>query len=154
VSGQRVGIFVATMTGMAELCATEIETALLAAGLDSKIALMDDLGADALAAHDIIVVVSSTYGHGDIPDNGQAFYAAVRDGAMLAGKQFCVFALGDRSYADTYCHAGNAWDALFAGKGAARLAPLERHDASSGTLAEDVAGEWATRWITNLKQAA
>lgn len=34
-----------------------------------------------------------------------------------------------------------------AASGANRVVPLERHDASSGTLAEDVAGEWAAIWL-------
>jgi MioC protein len=149
-----VGIFIATMTGMAELCAEEVEAALAKAGFRVTRRLMDDLAADALDGIDIIVIVSSTYGHGDIPDNGQAFYSALASAGSLAGKSFAVFGLGDRTYADTFCRAGESWDALLAGKGAARLAPLERHDASAGTLAEDEAGAWSERWAASLEAVA
>ena len=154
MSSQRIGIFVATMTGLAEICAEEIESALTTYGADAEIRLMDGLGAEAMDDYDAIVIVSSTYGHGDIPDNGQAFYEAVEAATSLAGKTFTVFGLGDRTYSDTFCHAGEKWDTLFAAKGAVRLAPLERHDASAGTLAEDEAGAWANGWAAQLRQAA
>ena len=154
MSGQRIGIFVATMTGLAEICAEEVQAALDAVGASTERRLMDGLDARSMDGFDVVVIVSSTYGHGDIPDNGQAFFDAVTASDSLAGKQFAVFGLGDRTYADTFCHAGVKWDTLFADKGAARIAPLEQHDASAGTLAEDEAGVWAARWAPQLRRAA
>jgi MioC protein len=144
-----VGIFVATMTGLADICGEEIEAALTGAGLTCERLLMDGLDAGALDPFDLILIVSSTYGHGEIPDNGQALFESLA-GADLAGKQFAVFGLGDRTYADTFCAAGENWDALLASAGARRVIDLERHDASSGTLAEDVAGEWAVGWAAKF----
>lgn len=154
MSSGRTGIFVATMTGLAELCAEEIASALGAAGIESETLLMDGLGVEALAPFDTIVIVSSTYGQGDIPDNGQALFDAVSACESLAGKAYAVFALGDRTYMDTFCRAGEKWFDAFAGKGAIAIAPLERHDASAGTLAEDEAGGWAAGWAPRLKLAA
>lgn len=101
-----------------------------------------------------MVIVSSTYGHGDIPDNGQALFEALSATGSLTGKAYTVFGLGDRTYMDTFCHAGEKWDALLAAKGAKRIAPLERHDASAGTLAEDEAAVWAAGWAPKLALAA
>jgi MioC protein len=137
-----IGIFVATMTGLADVCGEEIEAALTSAGLPSDRQLMDSLDAGAFAPYDLLVIVSSTYGHGEIPDNGQMLFESLAD-ADLSGKRFAVFGLGDRTYADTFCAAGESWDRLLAASGAQPLVELMRHDASSGTLAEDVAGEWA-----------
>jgi MioC protein len=143
-----IGVFVATMTGLADVCGEEIEVALTAGGLPSDRHLMDSLDASAFAPYDLILIVSSTYGHGEIPDNGQALFESLK-GADLSGKQFAVFGLGDRTYADTFCAAGDSWDELLATTGARRLVDLMRHDASSGTLAEDVAGEWAAKTLVN-----
>ena len=142
----RVGIFVATMTGLADLCGEEIETALGCAGVACERLLMDGLDPSAFAPFGLIVIVSSTYGHGEIPDNGQTLFAAIQAGADLSDKQYAVFALGDRTYSDTFCAAGDSWDRLLSNSGAQRVIDLERHDASSGTLAEDVAGAWASGW--------
>ena len=150
----RIGIFVATMTGTAELCASEVEASLGAAGFDSECRLMDGLDESALRAFDLVVIVSSTYGHGDIPDNGQALFDSIEAGSTLAGLSFAVFGLGDRTYAATFCEAGRKWDDLLAAKGASRFAPLVQHDACSGDLAEDIAAAWATEWAGQLKQAA
>lgn len=149
-NNQRIGIFVATMTGLADVCGEEIEAALAAAGLGAERQLMDGLDAGAFDPFGLIVIVSSTYGHGEIPDNGQALFASIEAGAELSGKDFAVFALGDRTYSDTFCAAGENWDRLLSRCGARRLVDLERHDASSGTLAEDVAGEWASGWASRL----
>src|SRR5579871_6832642 len=101
MSSQRIGIFIATMTGTAELCAEEIGRVLEAEGIASDIRTMDGLGLDALAPFQQIVIVSSTYGHGDIPDNGQQLFAALEAGDGLEGMRFAVFGLGDRTYAAT-----------------------------------------------------
>lgn len=148
----QVGIFIATMTGLADMCGEEIETALISAGLKCERRLMDGLDASALAPFDHVVIVSSTYGHGEIPDNGQALFNALEAGADLAGKKFAVFALGDRTYADTFCAAGTSWVSVLKECGAECFVELERHDSSSGTLAEDVAGEWAAGWADQLAQ--
>jgi MioC protein len=154
MSSPRVGIFVATMTGTAEMCAEEIEAALGSAGLDAERHLMDGLAEEALRPFDFVVIVSSTYGHGDIPDNGQALFNSIETSNSLNGLRFAVFGLGDSTYAATFCEAGQKWDALLADKGGCRFAPLVQHDASSGTLAEDIAGSWAAEWASQLRQAA
>jgi MioC protein len=149
-SNHRVGIFVATMTGLADMCGEEIEAALGAAGLECERLLMDGLDTSAFVPFSLIVIVSSTYGHGEIPDNGQALFTSLEAGADLAGKEYSIFALGDRTYADTFCAAGDSWDQVLNRNGARRAIDLERHDASSGTLAEDVAGEWASGWASQI----
>jgi MioC protein len=149
-SERRAGIFVATMTGLADLCGEEIESALGAAGIECERLLMDGLDASALTPFNPIIIVSSTYGHGEIPDNGLALFESVEHGADLSDKDYVVFALGDRTYADTFCAAGDSWDKALSECGARRIIDLERHDASSGTLAEDVAGEWAAGWANQL----
>lgn len=146
----RTGIFIATMTGLADMCGEEIEDALGNAGVDCERIQMDDLDASAFDDFDLLVIVSSTYGHGEIPDNGLALFASVEAGAELDGKDYAIFSLGDRTYADTFCAAGDRWDAALTACGAKRVIDIERHDASSGTLAEDVAGEWATGWASQI----
>jgi MioC protein len=146
----RAGIFVATMTGLADICGEEIEGALASAGIACERQLMDGLDPAAFDDFGLLVIVTSTYGHGEIPDNGQQLFAACDAGVDLSGKKYVIFSLGDRTYADTFCAAGDRWDAVLSACGATRLIALERHDASSGTLAEDVAGEWAAGWTAQV----
>jgi flavodoxin len=145
-----VGIFVATMTGLAYLCAEEIAGAMNALGIESEIHLMDGLEADALKQYRVFVIVSSTYGHGEIPDNGQSLFESLTAEADLSGRNFALFALGDRTYSDTFCAAGDRWAAALAACRAEPIVDVERHDASGGNLAEDVAGDWARGWVDAL----
>jgi MioC protein len=149
-----IGIFVATMTGLAQICAEEIERALAGAGFASDTHLMDGLSPDAFGPYETIIIVSSTYGHGDIPDNGQALFEALNAGTDLSSKRYCVFGMGDMTYADTFCAAGDRWDAVLTNCGARRFVDTARHDASSGTLAEDYAGEWASAWSSMVTSRA
>lgn len=146
----RAGIFVATMTGLADMCGEEIEAALQREGVACDRHLMDGLSVEAFEPYDFLIIVSSTYGHGEIPDNGQLLFAAVESGADLAGKSYAIFALGDRTYSDTFCAAGDRWDEALTACGGKRRFDIERHDAASGTLAEDVAGEWAAGWASQI----
>jgi len=55
------------------------------------------------------VVMCSTCGHGDFPQNASLFWSAlssadVPEGA-LKGIRFCTFGMGDRSYTHTFCEA-------------------------------------------------
>lgn len=146
----RVGIFIATTSGLAEMCGEEVEASLRNVGLEPERFLMDGLDPGALEPFDLLVIVSATYGHGEIPDNGQALFEALEAGADLSAKDYAVFALGDRTYSDTFCAAGDRWDEVLAACGTRRIVDVERHDASSGTMAEDVAGEWAAGWAASL----
>jgi len=80
-----VTIYVATMTGTADLVAEEIQAALEEEGAEVEVQPMDGLDTTAFAAAGLYLVVSSTYGQGDVPDNGQALAEALeRDRPGLA----------------------------------------------------------------------
>ena len=150
----QIKILVSTMTGTAELVAEEIVDALSAKGEDAEILMMDDLDADILNSETIYIICTSTYGQGDIPDNGQAFVDNLSLAAPdLSGMKYGVFALGDLTYNQTFCNAGNLFDAAFKKYGAIRVGEIMRHDASSGELPEDQAGEWAEEWLELLRAA-
>ena len=149
---RKVSILVGTMTGTAELVASEVQTALEGAGRETDIRLMDDLTPDALADDAVFLVCTSTYGNGDVPDNAQAFYGALEaDRPDLAAVRYGLIALGDRTYKATFCQGGLRFDALLAELGAKRVGEPLLHDAGSGTLPEDVAAEWSVAWATNIE---
>src|SRR5712692_978545 len=117
---QRLTILVGTMTGTAQLFADE--------------------GA--------FLVCTSTYGQGDVPDNAQALFADLeRAKPDLARLRYGVIGLGDRTYAQTFCFGGKRFDALLQSLGARRIGEPMLHDASAGTIPEEVAVEWIGGWI-------
>ena len=115
---------------------------------------MDDLDAGAFAAPGLYVVVSSTYGQGDVPDNGQALTEALeRERPDLGHVRYGLFALGDMTYARTFC-GRMTFDRILGALGARRVGELMRHNASSGVLPEDEAADWARSWYESAMAEA
>ena len=145
-------ILVGTMTGTAELVADEVKDALGAAGVPVEVLAMDKLTAAAFGRPGRFLICTSTYGQGDVPDNARDFFAALESGRPdLARIEYGVIALGDRTYAQTFCFGGKRFDQLLTALGARRLGEMLLHDASAGTVPEEVAVDWVRRWIAEFR---
>ena len=109
---------------------------------------MDGLDASVFQGGGTFLICTSTYGQGDVPDNAQALFNSLEaEKPNLAGVTYGVIALGDRTYKDTYCHGGMRFDKLLTELGAKRAGEILTHDASSGTLPEEVAAQWVVPWV-------
>ena len=140
-------ILVGTMTGTAEMVAQEVQTVLEAAGHAVTIRMMDDLNAGVFQLGATFLVCTSTYGQGDVPDNAQEFFASLeRERPELSGVSYGLIALGDTTYKDTFCEGGIRFDNLLTELGARRVGEMLKHDASSGTLPEEIAAQWIVPW--------
>jgi len=145
--GLNLTILVGTMTGTAEMVAQEVQTALESVGHAANIRMMDNLDAGVFAGGGTFLICTSTYGQGDVPDNAQEFFASLeRDRPDLSAVTYGVIALGDLTYKDTFCEGGIRFDSLLTELGARRVGEMLKHDASSGTLPEEVAAQWIVPW--------
>jgi MioC protein len=150
----KIRILVGTMTGTAQLCAQEMELALDDGDTQVETLLMDKLGPDVFSERAAVYLIcTSTYGQGDVPDNAKALYEALASGRPdLAGVRYGVFGLGDRTYAETFNSGGKRFDDILSGLGAERIGERYTHDASSGTLPEEIALDWAQEWIAKVRE--
>ncbi|MDF0530614.1 sulfite reductase subunit alpha [Tsukamurella sp. 8F] len=130
-----------TQTGNSEDLADRLLTALRAQGLGGTVAALDDATPDQLAASSHVLIVTSTYGEGEMPDNAELFWEALSsDGApRLESLRFAVLALGDSGY-EGFCQAGRLLDTRLEQLGAVRLAPRVDCDVDF----EDPASAWIT----------
>jgi MioC protein len=153
--GLEIRILVGTMTGTAEMVAQEVQTTLENAGHSASVELMDNVTANVFQKGQLFLICTSTYGSGDVPDNAQALYASLEsERPGLSHITYGVIALGDRTYKDTFCHGGLRFDKLLTELGARRAGEILKHDASSGTLPEELAAEWVIPWVEqHLKPA-
>jgi MioC protein len=145
-----IKILVGTMTGTAELVADEIRDELAKLGHEGDILPMDDLDADVFgpAANVVYLICMSTYGQGDVPDNAMGLFNDLEARRPdLSAVRFGVVALGDRTYADTFCDGGHRFDALLRELGGQRIGDAMEHDASDGSIPEEVAIEWSRNWL-------
>lgn len=136
------------MTGTAEMVAQEVQAALEAAGHQATIEMMDGLGASALTPGGLFLICTSTYGQGDVPDNAQSLFNSLEtERPNLSSVTYGLIALGDRTYKDTFCQGGLRFDKLLTDLGAKRAGDILQHDASAGTLPEEVAAQWVVPWV-------
>ena len=140
------------MTGTAQLVAQELELRLDDAMCRRK-AVMDGLDATAFAGGGLFLICTSTYGQGDVPDNAKQLYESLQNARPdLSNVQYGVIALGDRTYAETFCNGGKRFDRILSELGARRIGEVMLHDASAGTMPEEVAVEWVGRWMQKVRE--
>ncbi|NML31224.1 bifunctional nitrate reductase/sulfite reductase flavoprotein subunit alpha [Paraburkholderia antibiotica] len=146
----KVTLLWASQTGNTESLTERYATRLMESGFEIRTACMADYPLATLAKAQYVLLMTSTFGDGDPPDNAQDFWTQLQtDGApRLDGVRFAVLALGDRNY-DQFCGYGRRLDERLAERGGLRL--LERVDCDSEC--QPVADAWLERMIVGIKEA-
>lgn len=136
-----VDVLIGTQTGNAELVAEDVVAGARARGLGGRTAALDDVTPEQLAAMSHVIVVTSTYGEGEMPDNAGLFWEALQSDTAprLEGLRYSVLGLGDRGY-DDFCQAAKLIDTRLEQLGATRV-----HDRVDCDVDfEEPAAEWTT----------
>ncbi|ELY4033379.1 NADPH-dependent assimilatory sulfite reductase flavoprotein subunit [Cronobacter sakazakii] len=138
----------ASQTGNARRVAEALRDDLLAAQLNVNLVNAGDYKFKQIAQEKLLIVVASTQGEGDPPEEAVALHKFLRSkkAPKLDGTAFAVFGLGDTSY-EHFCQAGKDFDTRLAELGAERL--LDRVDADVEYLA--AAQAWRQRVVDVLK---
>ncbi|MEH8710603.1 NADPH-dependent assimilatory sulfite reductase flavoprotein subunit [Klebsiella quasipneumoniae] len=141
----------ASQTGNARRVAEALRDDLLAAKLNVKLVNAGDYKFKQIAAEKLLVVVTSTQGEGEPPEEAVALHKFLfsKKAPKLDGTAFAVFGLGDTSY-EFFCQSGKDFDSKLAELGAERL--LDRVDADVEYQA--AAAEWRARVVEVLKARA
>ena len=137
-----------TETGNAEMLAEDAANAASDFDLEGRVCDMEDLTVDDLSSASRVMIVCSTWGEGDQPDNAQDLYDDVCDSEddSMNGVSFAVLALGDTAF-DLFCESGKEWDRVLEEKGGTRV--HERIDCD--TDYEDFADEWISEALAKFQ---
>ena len=116
-----------TQTGNAEDIAENASDILTTNGFTTKVLELDDVGMNELSVMENVLVIISTFGMGEMPNNAQDFWEDINSSnpPQLNNLKFSIFALGDSGHYD-FCNAGKLIDNKFQELGGTRL--LDRID--------------------------
>ncbi len=120
-------ILYGTQTGNSESVANDAAEIAKSHGLVPSVKGLDEIEIAQFLSLEYVLIITSTYGDGEMPDNAEMLWDALSgsDVPALDKMKYSVLALGDTSY-DKFCQAGIDWDNRLLALGAQRL--LERVD--------------------------
>jgi sulfite reductase (NADPH) flavoprotein alpha-component len=139
-----------SQTGGGEGLAKKIAKQSRGLGFNPRVQELNACPPEALARESLALLVTSTWGDGEPPDNAATFWKLLQASTTpLSSLGFAVLALGDRNYSD-FCGAGKKLDARLAELGASRLHPRADCDVDY----EKEAGEWITAALGKISALA
>ena len=142
-----ITIIYGSQTGNSEGVAEQAAEQAKSMGMAPTVLDMDDADINQLASVERLLVVTSTYGEGEMPDNAQALWEAAEadDAPSFSNTYFSVLALGDTNY-DGFCVAGQMWDERLEALGGTRIADRVDCDVEFETPAQ----EWIDKALPEI----
>lgn len=127
VGDRSLAILFGSQSGNSEDLAAKFAKQAANYGLEGTVHDMDGFDFGSLSGMKRVLIVCSTWGEGEMPDNAEELWqtSTKAPAGTLSGVHFSVCALGDTSY-EFFCESGKEWDEQFEKLGATRL--VERVD--------------------------
>jgi len=146
----RLAVVYGSQTGNGKRVAERLARAAEAAGLAVRVSAAGSYPIKDLAKERLLVVVVSTHGDGDPPDDARGFleFLGARRAPRLEQLSYSVLALGDSSY-PRFCETGRQVDERLAALGARRL--IARADCDVDF--ERTANPWVERVVGAARDA-
>jgi len=120
--GRKITILWGSQTGNAETLAKKTGKSFAKVGFTPEVVDMAVYDKEKLASEEHLLIITSTYGDGDPPDNAMDLHEWLMSDAApkLDGVKYSVLALGDTDYPD-FCICGIEFDERLAALGAEKI---------------------------------
>ncbi|CAG7610379.1 flavodoxin domain-containing protein [Leucobacter soli] len=145
-----ITILYGTESGNSEMVAEDLAAALRD---DHEVAVADlaDTDPAGLDPAHLHLVVSSTYGDGELPKSAYPFYRRLKEETpALGGLRYLAFGLGDSDYVYSYGLGIETLDQELQRHGAERIGDIGRHDASEDGDPSETAQAWLNEKLALL----
>ena len=130
--------------GSAEYVAEHLEEKLQEAGFSTELLHGPEL--DEVPQEGVWLIVSSTHGAGELPDNLLPFYEALQESQPdLSGVRFGAVGIGNHEY-DLFCGAIKLLETTLTQLGAKRIGDRLEIDVLEHEIPEDPAEVWVASW--------
>ncbi len=142
-----------SQSGNAEGLAKKIAKQATSNGFSARAVGLDAISPADLTKEKNALIITSTWGEGEMPDNAAGFWSALHQNGSspdLSGVRYSVLALGDKNYGDTFCKAGRDLDARLTELGAAVITERVECDVEF----DDLAKSWSQAAFSALKGTA
>jgi sulfite reductase (NADPH) flavoprotein alpha-component len=148
VAAKTLTILYASQTGNAKGVAKQLEQSAKAAGINVNFKNVADYKAKTLKSETHLLIVTSTNGEGEPPDDAIEFheYLLGKKAPKLPNLTYSVLSLGDSSY-EFFCQTGKDFDERLQALGAKQIAP--RLDCDLDYDSETLS--WTESMVTSLK---
>lgn len=122
IASQSLTILYGSQTGNAKSVAEEFKAKVDALGIPAKLSNMADYKSKQLKNESHVVMVVSTHGEGEAPDDAAEFHGFLggKKAPKLADLKFAVLGLGDSSY-EFFCQTAKDFDERLTALGATRI---------------------------------
>ncbi|MCF2947327.1 assimilatory sulfite reductase (NADPH) flavoprotein subunit [Paraglaciecola aquimarina] len=157
-ASQSLTILYGSQTGNAKSVAEEYKAKLDGLNIPAKLVNMADYKAKQIKAESHVVIVVSTHGEGEAPDDAAEFHSFLggKKAPKLADLKFSVLGLGDSSY-EFFCQTAKDFDERLEKLGATRI--LDRvdcdvdYDSDASAWADNVTAKVVETLSTGVGQA-
>ena len=138
-------ILFGTESGNAEMAAEDMAEVINLTGKQTRVISMEDYDPQDLVHEEHVIIMTSTYGEGDLPLTSAPFYSKIEELKLdLSGLKFSAFGLGDSTY-EHFNGAIHTFVKLLKDLGAEQVGETGTHDASRLHTVSDIASCWASR---------
>lgn len=148
---KEVTVLYGSQTGNSHGLAKKMSKKLEEKGIQVTLSSMSDFKPNGLKKVQNLLILVSTHGEGDAPDNAISFYEFLHSkrAPQLGEMQYSVLALGDTSY-EFYCQTGKDFDKRLEELGAKRI--VDRVDCDVDF--SEPAAEWMNSVLASLSEAS